>query len=107
MQTNIAPTESKRTNVSFYFVCFKGVYGRNRSEKFTTARNPLEGLAGETAFVAAADAFLADIKAKRGTVFIRRHDGCEVSTYQDDRTGRDIITHTVPMTATRVYQRTV
>lgn len=87
---------SNAPTVSLYRVSFKGIYGRNRTPKFTSKGEILApaDVASDPdklrAWVATvAEDFATDIDAKSGTLNVKRYDDCEVSSYED---GLSVIT---------------
>ena len=86
---------SKRVNVTLYSVCFKGLYGRNRSVKFecspdfevtqegadrAAGNNITQGENLQVAIREQRDQFAGKIRAKSGKLWIVRYDDCEVES---------------------------
>ena len=105
---------SKRTGVTLYCVGFKGVYGRNRSVKFTcsdpveiTPTIPFE-FEGKVELgvdlQSRAWDYASKIGAKRGNLFVTRYDDCETDSYVCDAEGNTALTTVIPITqGVRVY----
>jgi hypothetical protein len=86
MQNTIKATR----NATLFSASFRGIFGRNRSEKFTTERNggveAPEGIDTSEArnkwLYDFAHAFAREINAKAGILRVTRYDNCEI--YIDD-----------------------
>lgn len=101
--------------VTVYSLCFKGVFGRNRSTKFECTRE--KELAAETAggFLTEAghlalqdelDAWLLSIKAKSGWAFVVLYHDTEASEFESG--GKTQTGYIIPITqGVRVCLRTI
>jgi hypothetical protein len=104
-------TRSERKTV-LYGVHFKGLFGRNRSVKFTASRKlverPESAIEEKVWAVDVAYDFLATLKVMHGAVSVVAYDEGEVCTYTDDQTGRVIETQTYqPFSARTVIHNVI
>jgi hypothetical protein len=69
--------------VTVYSLCFKGVFGRNRSAKFECTREKeLDVTTQHLVLPAELDAWLGEIKAKKGLAFVVVYNDTEVSEFE-------------------------
>jgi hypothetical protein len=93
------------TLITLYSVCFKGLFGRNRSEKFR-ASDPFEapdGIAPAEFCKDQANAFASNIGAKHGRLWVIRYDNSEKTDHGDG-----VTTYTIPITqGVKTDERTI